>query len=76
MEQHNGRWTSNAKKGPAKDFNSYKDFSDVELDAQVIACSMVHFKMENINGKYDLIDIKVLYAFLLVIIVSTTSIVL
>jgi len=42
---------SNAKKGPGSEFNAYKEFSDVELDAQIIACCMVHFKMKSIDGK-------------------------
>ena len=43
---------SNAKKGPTKDFNSYKDFTDVELDAQIITCAMTHFEMKKIEGMY------------------------
>ena len=41
---------TNAKKGPKKDYNAYKDFSDAELEAQVISCAMVHFNMEKMEG--------------------------
>ena len=41
---------TNAKKGPKDAFNAYKDFSDVELDAQIVAATMVHFNMETIDG--------------------------
>ncbi|XP_066929560.1 uncharacterized protein [Clytia hemisphaerica] len=40
---------TNAKSGPKKAFNAYKDFSDVELDSQIVACAMVHFDMKNID---------------------------
>lgn len=43
--------TSNAKKGPAKEYNAYKDYSDMELDTQVIASTMAHFSMTQIEGK-------------------------
>lgn len=42
--------TSNAKKGPAKEYNAYKDYSDMELDTQIIASAMVHFSMTNMEG--------------------------
>ena len=42
---------TNAKKGPKKDFNAYKDFSEVELDAQIIICCIMYFGMETIDGK-------------------------
>lgn len=42
--------TSNAKKGPAKEYNAYKDYSDMELDSQVIASTMVHFSMTESEG--------------------------
>jgi len=42
--------TSNAKKGPAKEYNAYKDYSDMELDTQVISCAMAHFSMEKMEG--------------------------
>lgn len=49
--------TTNAKKGPAKEYNAYKDFSDIELDTQVVICSMIHFSMEKMEGKILLIKI-------------------
>jgi len=42
---------SNAKKGPDKDYNAYRDFCDVELDAQIIMCTLAHFKMTSCDGK-------------------------
>jgi len=47
---------SNAKKGPKTSFNVYKEFSDVELDAQIIVATMTHFDMKDINGKFFLLD--------------------
>ena len=44
---------SNAKKGPHKSFNAYKEFSDIDLDAQVTVCAMTHFGMSNIDGRYN-----------------------
>jgi len=41
---------SNAKSGPKDAFNAYKDFSDVELDAQIVASAMLHFEMKDIDG--------------------------
>jgi len=41
---------SNAKKGPRNSFNAYKEFSDVELDAQIVVATMTHFGMQDING--------------------------
>lgn len=41
----------NAKKGPEKDFNAFKDFTDVELNSQIILCCMVYFKMTSMDGK-------------------------
>ena len=51
---------SNAKKGPIKDFNAYQEFTDVELDGQILACCMVHFDMKTIDGIY-LIDIHLIF---------------
>ena len=42
---------SNAKKGPVLAFNAYKEFTDVELDAEIVVCVMTHFGMECVNGK-------------------------
>lgn len=42
---------SNAKKGPHQAFNAYKDFSDKELNAQVIAATMTHFQMQSYDGE-------------------------
>lgn len=43
---------SNAKKGPVMGFNAYKEFSDVELDAQIVVSAMTYFQMKNIDGKW------------------------
>ena len=43
---------SNAKKGPIQDFNAYQEFTDVELDAQILACCMIHFGMKTIDGNF------------------------
>ena len=42
---------SNAKKGPKDAFNAYKDYSDVELDAQMVLSTMTYFDMKSIDGK-------------------------
>ena len=41
---------TNAKTGPKDASNAHKDFSDVELDAQIVASAMVHFDMKDIDG--------------------------
>lgn len=33
-------------------FNAYKEFSDVELDAQIVVSAMTYFQMKNIDGKW------------------------
>ena len=43
---------SNAKSGPDKKFNAFTDFTDVELDSQIIVSSMVHFGMESMEGMH------------------------
>ncbi len=42
---------SNSKKGPHKAFNAYKEFSDKELDAQIVAATMEYFEMKEFEGK-------------------------
>lgn len=42
--------TSNAKKGPHDNFNSYKDFSDIELNSQIACATMEHFNMKEFEG--------------------------
>ena len=42
---------SNAKKGPETSFNAYKEYSDVELDAQIVLCTMTYFQMKSFDGK-------------------------
>ena len=42
---------TNAKKGPLHDMNAYKEFSDAELDAQIVAYCMVLFYMKTFDGK-------------------------
>ena len=42
---------SNAKKGPNQAYNAYKDFSDKELNAQVIAATMTYFEMKSFDSK-------------------------
>ena len=42
---------SNAKKGSHAAFNDYKDFSDLELDSQIIVATMAFFDMKSIDGK-------------------------
>jgi len=51
-------FTSNAKKGPHKAFNAYKEFCDKELDGQIVAAAMEHFNMEEFEGKNLLISIS------------------
>lgn len=51
--------TTNAKKGPAKEYNAYKDFSDIELDTQVIASAMVHFSMEKMEGITYIVETQI-----------------
>ena len=42
---------TNAKKGPDKDYNSYKEFIDQETEAHVIAKWMGFVGMDNFEGK-------------------------
>ena len=41
---------SNAKKGPHKSFNAFKDYSDKELNAQIVAMTMTYFQMQDYGG--------------------------
>ncbi|XP_066918127.1 uncharacterized protein [Clytia hemisphaerica] len=49
---------TNAKRGPHHAFNDYKDFSDVELDAQILAATMAYFNMETVDDDPVPADIK------------------
>jgi len=40
----------NAKKGPHKSFNAYSEFNDKELDGKIVAITVNHFGMENMEG--------------------------
>ena len=42
--------TSNAKQGPDKNYNAYKDFNDIETDSQIICATMEYFQMTDIEG--------------------------
>ena len=42
--------STNAKKGAKEDFNAYKEFSDIETDALIVAATMTHFNMQKIEG--------------------------
>jgi len=47
--------TTNAKKGPHKEFNAYKEYSDKEYsdketDAQILAATMVYFDMKSFSS--------------------------
>lgn len=42
--------TTNAKKGPHKSFNAYKDYSDKELNGQIVAMTMTYFQMNDYAG--------------------------
>jgi hypothetical protein len=42
---------SNAKQGPHANYNTYKDFSDKELDSQIAAMTMEHFGMKCFASK-------------------------
>jgi len=49
--------TTNAKKGPHKEFNAYKEYSDKEYsdketDAQILAATMVYFDMKSFSGDH------------------------
>ncbi|CAH1277293.1 Hypp9547 [Branchiostoma lanceolatum] len=39
---------NNAKKGPHKDFNSFREFVDKDSDGMILTCTMEHFGMETI----------------------------
>jgi hypothetical protein len=43
--------SSNAKKGPKEDLNAFKEFTDIETDAQLIVAAMSHFNMKKFEGK-------------------------
>ncbi|XP_066910178.1 uncharacterized protein [Clytia hemisphaerica] len=43
---------TNAKKGPHKAFNAYSEYTDKELDAQIVSIAMTYFGMKNIEGEY------------------------
>ena len=42
--------SSNAKMGPKKNYNAYRNYTDMETDAQIIVMSMDYFNMTDING--------------------------
>ena len=42
---------SNAKKGPTKDFNAFKDFHESETVASILAAWMEFSGMDSIEGK-------------------------
>ena len=44
--------TTNAKKGPNKDYNAYREFNDKETDAQILTVAMIEFGMKDISGTY------------------------
>ena len=37
--------------GPHANYNAYRDYNDIETDAQIIAMAMTYFDMKNIDGK-------------------------
>ena len=39
--------TTNAKKGPHKAYNAYKEYSDKELNAQIVEMTMTYFGMKD-----------------------------
>ena len=43
---------SNAKKGPTKDFNAFKDFHESETVANILAAWMHFTGMDSIEGKF------------------------
>ena len=44
---------SNAKKGPEKDYNAYRDFTDHETEAQIIARWMKFVGMTSMKGDFN-----------------------
>ncbi|CAH1242309.1 Hypp6566 [Branchiostoma lanceolatum] len=40
---------NNAKKGPHKDFNSFREFVDKDTDEMILTCTMEHFGMETME---------------------------
>ena len=42
---------SNAKKGPHNAFNAYSEFSDKELDGQIIAIALNYFGIDCVEGR-------------------------
>lgn len=41
---------TNAKKGPAKDYNAFRDFHDREVEAHIIASFLTHIGAPNLEG--------------------------
>ena len=44
---------SNAKKGPEKDYNAYRDFTDRETEAHIIARWLKFVGMTNMEGDFN-----------------------
>ena len=44
---------SNAKKGPEKDYNAHRDFTDRETEAHIIARWMKFVGMTSVEGDFD-----------------------
>ena len=40
---------TNAKKGPAKDYNAFRDFHDREVEAHIIASFLTHIGAPNLE---------------------------
>ena len=41
---------TNAKKGPDKDYNAFRDFHDREVEAHIIASFLTHIGAPNLEG--------------------------
>lgn len=50
--------TTNAKKGPKEDYNSYREYCDKELDGHILAAAMTHFEMTNVTGNFTNVVLK------------------
>ena len=58
---------TNAKKGPDKDYNAYKEFFDRETEAHVLAKLMDFAGMRNFKGSYYLnLYIPIFYIFYII----------
>ena len=55
---------SNAKKGPTKDFNAFKDFHESETVANILAAWMHFTGMDSIEGKFSLAPLIYWYMWL------------